>query len=180
MTQANVTAMRIQGMATDETIADGRLTRVQTGASAFNQACIGTPGHRQFGKPNRQVADRNPGTDYGSTYSAVKRNQIDMHLPTVFGFVLLSATLSACGQDRNTSPSYNRDLAVGPTDERELNDPDRVTIWDALEQSRTERAIGVNRYLWAASLDVLNFLPVEEVDPFTGVIIDQMSVLQRR
>jgi len=29
----------------------------------------------------------------------------------------------------------------------------------------------VNRYLWAASLDVLNFLPVETVDPFTGVIV---------
>lgn len=33
-------------------------------------------------------------------------------------------------------------------------------------------AIGsnVNRHLWNASLDVLNFLPVETVDPYTGVI----------
>ena len=30
--------------------------------------------------------------------------------------------------------------------------------------------VAVNRYLWAASLDVLNFLPVQSVDPFTGVI----------
>jgi hypothetical protein len=29
----------------------------------------------------------------------------------------------------------------------------------------------VNRYLWAASIDVLNFLPIRNVDPFTGVII---------
>ena len=29
----------------------------------------------------------------------------------------------------------------------------------------------MNRYLWAASLDVLDFLPVQSVDPFTGVII---------
>jgi hypothetical protein len=28
----------------------------------------------------------------------------------------------------------------------------------------------VNRYLWAASIDVLNFLPIQSVDPFTGVI----------
>ena len=28
----------------------------------------------------------------------------------------------------------------------------------------------VNRYLWNASLDTLSFLPVETVDPFTGVI----------
>ena len=31
--------------------------------------------------------------------------------------------------------------------------------------------VAVNRYLWAASLDVLRFLPVESVDPFTGVIV---------
>lgn len=28
----------------------------------------------------------------------------------------------------------------------------------------------VNRYLWAASLDVLSFLPVTNADPFSGVI----------
>lgn len=31
--------------------------------------------------------------------------------------------------------------------------------------------IEVNKYIWAASLDVLNFLPIESVDPFTGVIV---------
>lgn len=30
--------------------------------------------------------------------------------------------------------------------------------------------VAVNRYLWAASLEVLDFLPVEAADPFTGVI----------
>lgn len=30
--------------------------------------------------------------------------------------------------------------------------------------------VAVNRYLWAASIDVLNFLPIQSVDPFTGVI----------
>lgn len=41
------------------------------------------------------------------------------------------------------------------------------------QASRTSGAesVAVNRYLWAASLDVLNFLPVQSVDPFTGVIV---------
>lgn len=30
--------------------------------------------------------------------------------------------------------------------------------------------VQVNRYLWTASLQVLDFLPVEAADPFTGVI----------
>lgn len=38
-------------------------------------------------------------------------------------------------------------------------------------RTRGAESVAVNRYLWAASLDVLNFLPVESVDPFTGVIV---------
>ena len=40
------------------------------------------------------------------------------------------------------------------------------------EATRTRGAeqVAVNRYLWAASLDVLSFLPIQSVDPFTGVI----------
>ena len=42
-------------------------------------------------------------------------------------------------------------------------------VRQASRTSGTE-SVAVNRYLWAASLDVLNFLPVQSVDPFTGVI----------
>lgn len=31
--------------------------------------------------------------------------------------------------------------------------------------------VKVNKYIWNAALDVLSFLPVESVDPFTGVIV---------
>ena len=35
----------------------------------------------------------------------------------------------------------------------------------------THTSLEVNRYIWAASLEVLNFLPIESVDPFSGVIV---------
>ena len=38
-------------------------------------------------------------------------------------------------------------------------------------RTRGAENVAVNRYLWAASLDVLNFLPIQSVDPFTGVIV---------
>lgn len=38
-------------------------------------------------------------------------------------------------------------------------------------RARGAENVAVNRYLWAASIDVLNFLPIESVDPFTGVIV---------
>ena len=31
--------------------------------------------------------------------------------------------------------------------------------------------VEVNKYLWTAALEVLNFLPITSVDPFTGVIV---------
>jgi len=36
---------------------------------------------------------------------------------------------------------------------------------------RGSETVAVNRHLWAASLDVLSFLPIQSVDPFTGVIV---------
>jgi hypothetical protein len=35
----------------------------------------------------------------------------------------------------------------------------------------SEDGIGVNSYLWRASLDTLNFMPLQSADPFGGVII---------
>jgi hypothetical protein len=35
----------------------------------------------------------------------------------------------------------------------------------------SEPGIGVNAYLWRASLDTLNFMPLSSADPFGGVII---------
>ncbi|MBV7394351.1 DUF3576 domain-containing protein [Mameliella sediminis] len=45
------------------------------------------------------------------------------------------------------------------------------TIWDIFKKREDPGRVGaVNRYLWNASLDVLDFLPVQTVDPFSGVI----------
>ncbi len=45
------------------------------------------------------------------------------------------------------------------------------TIWDIFKKREDPGRVGaVNRYLWNSSLDVLDFLPVETIDPFSGVI----------
>jgi hypothetical protein len=44
------------------------------------------------------------------------------------------------------------------------------SLWD-LFGGTPDQKVQVNRYLWNASLDVLEFLPVQSVDPFTGVIV---------
>jgi len=42
-------------------------------------------------------------------------------------------------------------------------------LFDAGDNPNT--TVEVNKYIWQASLEVLNFLPIESVDPFTGVIV---------
>ena len=42
-------------------------------------------------------------------------------------------------------------------------------LFDAFT-GNADAGVKVNRFLWTASLDVLDFLPVQSADPFTGVI----------
>lgn len=59
-----------------------------------------------------------------------------------------------------------RQQAAAPVQQRES------TLWDLFSNRRNPNdAVAVNRYLWNASLEVLNFLPVQTVDPFTGLIV---------
>lgn len=50
--------------------------------------------------------------------------------------------------------------------------PDDGKLWDLFAQrGDAATSVRVNRYIWNAALDVLSFLPVESVDPFTGIIL---------
>lgn len=55
-----------------------------------------------------------------------------------------------------------------------LGDPDAQgsTVWDLFANNADPNVtVNVNKYIWNASLDILSFMPVESVDPFTGVIV---------
>lgn len=62
--------------------------------------------------------------------------------------------------------------ANAPAATRELREESRTTLGTLFRTSADPNTtVEVNKYLWNASLDILNFLPVESVDPFTGVIV---------
>jgi hypothetical protein len=65
--------------------------------------------------------------------------------------------------------------AAGPRSEADALPPppqQRETIWDLFGGGGdTNVTVAVNRYLWNASLDVLDFMPVESADPFSGIIV---------
>ena len=45
------------------------------------------------------------------------------------------------------------------------------TLWDVLNTNLSTTPVKVNRYIWQASLDVLDFMPIESIDPFSGIIV---------
>ncbi len=53
----------------------------------------------------------------------------------------------------------------------ERANPRQSSVFDLFNNdSDPNVTLEVNRYLWSATLDVLNFLPVQNADPFSGVI----------
>ncbi|WP_300032689.1 DUF3576 domain-containing protein [uncultured Roseobacter sp.] len=84
----------------------------------------------------------------------------------------LCLTLAGCGGSATQSSSVTPGGAAADTSARERNESTGTTIWEAfLNAGAVETRTNVNKYLWSASLEVLEFLPVQSVDPFTGVIV---------
>lgn len=72
-----------------------------------------------------------------------------------------AATQSAASATQRAADEASGNLGTGGS-----------TIWDLFKNSADPSVtVKVNKYIWIASLDVLNFLPVQSVDPFTGVIV---------
>ena len=54
----------------------------------------------------------------------------------------------------------------------QVEETERETIWDLFENvDDPNTTVEVNRYIWNSALEVLDFLPIESADPFSGVII---------
>lgn len=97
--------------------------------------------------------------------------------PLQVGLALVAClALADCSRQRSASSAAQRsdaptgsNIYSGPG--HQLQGNEKSSIWDVFGPNKSENTVQVNRYLWAATLDVLNFLPVQSVDPFTGVIV---------
>ncbi|MEO9895171.1 MAG: DUF3576 domain-containing protein [Paracoccaceae bacterium] len=89
-----------------------------------------------------------------------------------FGACLAVAfTLQACGGGVGVGSSDDGgDPLVGGAREDAITEG-RTSIFDAFRRGPQETHVQVNRYIWSAAIEVLDFLPIQSVDPFTGVIV---------
>ena len=90
------------------------------------------------------------------------RNLIILSLLTFFFLFGCSGDSNILGEKNDKD--YKSSLPAAESDERE-------TIWDAFNREATREPVKVNRYIWQAALDVLDFMPIEIIDPFSGVIV---------
>jgi len=101
----------------------------------------------------------------------------------LFGLVVALGALLACAgppgsPERQEQAQINADRAREQSVQNALGNRSPVEYQDTgggifslfRGADEPERRIGVNRYLWSASLDILSFLPLEGADPFSGVI----------
>ena len=80
----------------------------------------------------------------------------------------LTLSLVACGTNGGSNqPNMSQDDIIDAQTRKSDS-----TIWDLFSNRQNANdTVAVNKYLWNASLEVLNFLPIQSVDPFTGVIV---------
>ena len=95
------------------------------------------------------------------------------------GFAFLSLVLIACGTDGiETEAKYPSGLDRTLTDgdiygEKQsiIGDGGFILGRDRDDNNDGSTGIGVNSFLWRASLDTVSFMPLASADPFGGVII---------
>lgn len=91
----------------------------------------------------------------------------------------LLVTLAACGgntggtaDDARTGATAGKRGTAELGNSRERSNRAGGTIWNLFGNGADPNTtVEVNKYIWQASLEVLNFLPIESIDPFTGVIV---------
>lgn len=91
----------------------------------------------------------------------------------VCGLVALSILASCGASNREERIAANRALLDESLAERRGLAPGegRESIFDLFDNRDDPNVtVEVNRYLWSATLEVLDFLPIEAADPFSGVI----------
>lgn len=91
---------------------------------------------------------------------------------TLLLMVGLVFILAACSEEIQTESNVPiSDKQARKEKHGKLTGEDGLVIAGGKKRSEDGGALGVNSYLWRATLDTLSFMPLVSADPFGGVII---------
>ncbi len=94
-------------------------------------------------------------------------------LSRVLGSLLLAGVLAACSGTVEPGETYEYTRQQESMRSTGLITGDTIYLFGGPEQKAPDggSGIGVNSFLWRASLDTISFMPLLSADPFGGVII---------
>jgi hypothetical protein len=87
--------------------------------------------------------------------------------------LLISFVLAACGSDMKTESAGNplgRDDALKASRGKVTGD-EGILLSGEKKDTSSASPLGVNSFLWRATLDTFSFMPLVSADPFGGTII---------
>ena len=104
-----------------------------------------------------------------------------LYIPTFFVLITALFVLNACDSVKTESAAkypHSRAGEVVYTGEEEsiFGDEGIDLFGNNKEEVNTGNGIGVNKYLWQASLETLSFIPIASADPFGGVVLTDWYV----
>lgn len=89
------------------------------------------------------------------------------------GFALLIAGCSANQPTPGTTGSQREVASIiernNPTSAENVSQSSILDLFTNADDPNT--TLEVNKYIWRASLEILDFMPIQNVDPFSGVIV---------
>ncbi|RVT82110.1 DUF3576 domain-containing protein [Rhodobacteraceae bacterium CCMM004] len=88
---------------------------------------------------------------------------------------LIVSTAAGCGRLNFGEPRNDASVSENILRQRQgtpaAPEP-RDTIWDLFANvDDPNTTVEVNKYIWFAAQDILNFMPIEAADPFAGIIV---------
>ncbi|MCP5361128.1 MAG: DUF3576 domain-containing protein [Hyphomicrobiales bacterium] len=90
-----------------------------------------------------------------------------------FALIIMASILASCS---GLKPDAETNYPMDPNDARRekrgsLTGGEGLQLFGGGNKEASGSSIGVNSYLWRASLDTVSFMPLASVDPHGGVII---------
>ncbi|MDG1449329.1 MAG: DUF3576 domain-containing protein [Ascidiaceihabitans sp.] len=85
----------------------------------------------------------------------------------IAAILVASLAVSGCSGQKIGFGALSSGKASAP---QKVEEEQGSTIWDLFRKQENDNVIAVNKYIWTAAIEVLDFLPIQTIDPFTGVI----------
>ena len=96
----------------------------------------------------------------------------------IIAFVFMGLIISSCAGSEAKYPKRVKGEAQAVYGEHEKAFGGDLNLFGGDEPKQQTGGIGVNAYLWKATLSTVSFMPVTAADPFGGVIITDWQTLK--